>query len=110
MEGPPSPASLLRFHTVEGCVPPGVGDGWAFPKHGGSNPQVNLQVLWEDLTYLFSRLCLPYGTTEEDSPQRNVDDYSLRKIGRSQKDQVRGAKRTSLKNENENHVKTLWTK
>jgi len=109
MEGPPSPASL-RFRTVEGCVPPGFGDGWAFPKHGGSNPQVNLQVLWEDLTYLFSRLCLPYGTTEEDSPQRNVDDYSLRVIGRSQRDQVRGAKRTSLKNDNENHVKTLWTK
>lgn len=110
MEGPPSPASL-RFRTVEGCVPPGFGDGWAFPKHGSSDPKVNLQVLWEDLTYLFSRLCLPYGTTtEEVSPERNVDDISLRLIGRSQKKQVRGAKRTSLKNDNENHVKTLWTK
>ena len=109
MAGPPL-VEEERFDWVDGCVPNQT--GWAFPGTKEAPTSVNLELLFEDSTYWFSRFCFPYGNhdAEHMKHRKNLDSNSLRLIATSQVAAEASGRRNSMAYFNEQHVQAFWAK
>lgn len=77
----PREISDVGLKCIPGCVPIGKGSWWAFPN--GHTTTTNLEILFNDLAFLASRL---YFATKKRSSscRRNISNYSMRLICHSQ--------------------------
>lgn len=108
MEGPPVRPADIGLAMVHDCVPSGrkTGFGWAFPSDSDT-PTVNLEVLWADLAWFFSRLCFgrdKFKTVDFKEPWKVVENKGLSLLGDSRTGNA------PLEHFNKQHVKMFWAK